>query len=363
MSEKIAFVSMGDVFTTPYLAMYESVFDGGYDLIYWQRSSSNETRSRANGIPFHSESSTPLAKSVGYLKFARFARRTLEAGKYSRVVFLQTQPAVLLSRYLTSDIDFKYACDIRDYSFEHNPLYYHAERRVLKRSSLTVISSPAYRSFLPPECTYHTLHNSHPDLAVREVGSRPSRDTITITYIGTIRFIDECRRFIAGLSGDPRFRLRFIGAGADRLRVACTDLDLTNCEFMDVFDSSRTVSLLEDTDLIFNMYGAGTPLLDYALSNKLYYAAELGIPILVSPRTYMATMAERFSLGIALDPTMPGCSSYLYEHVTAFDYAAFDSGRQELLKEVADENGQALEQIVHFLTGTSRDLHHERRRS
>ena len=55
------------------------------------------------------------------------------------------------------------------------------------------------------------------------------------------------------------------------------------------------------TDMINNLYGNNSMLLDYALSNKLYYAALLGLPILVSPDTYMEEVACSYGFGYSVN--------------------------------------------------------------
>jgi hypothetical protein len=79
----------------------------------------------------------------------------------------------------------------------------------------------------------------------------------------------------------------------------------------------------EGTDMILNLYGNHTPKLDYALSNKLYYSASLGMPILVCPDTYMAEIIDVYELGLIFDKNDPQNLNKLYAYYSNIDRNEF----------------------------------------
>ena len=95
--------------------------------------------------------------------------------------------------------------------------------------------------------------------------------------------------------------IRYIGVGSNVLKEYCHKEGINNTFFHDRFRPEETINFYSDTDFILNLYGHGTPFLDYALSNKLYYAATLRIPILVCPGTYMEEISTKYGFGVTMD--------------------------------------------------------------
>lgn len=334
------FVSTGDCYQTPYIEAYESCFEGEYDFLYWSRSDASCRMARANAIPFESKGESKLDKLIGYAGFASFVKDCLREKNYEGIVLLQTQAALLLSSYLKKHYQGKYICDIRDYCFERIPFIRGFEESLFERSYANFISSPGYMNFLPSGADYHLLHNNHPGL-YRSEASAAAQGPINIVFLGSIRFQDQCRKLIKAFSTDERFKVSFIGAGALALKSACGDLGVEGVFFQDSFDPSQTVNLLEGADLLFNLYGNNSPFLDYALSNKLYYAAELGKPILVCPDTFMEEITQEYGLGFTVDLECLDASAKLFEEYSRFDFGAFDEGRHAFIEKVDYENDGA----------------------
>ena len=68
-----------------------------------------------------------------------------------------------------------------------------------------------------------------------------------------------------------------------------------------------------------NLYGNHTPLLDYALSNKLYFAALLYKPILVCEDTYMEKVSIENGFGFVLPMKDESEKDYLVSYVQNLD--------------------------------------------
>lgn len=341
------FISTGDYYQTPYIAAYESCFEGSYDFLYWNRSELPCDYPRAHTIPYHSKNGSKLDKLAGYAGFSAFAKEHLQKMHYDGVVLLQTQAALLLAQNLKKYYAGRYICDIRDYCFEKVPFIKGIERRLFQQSFANFISSPGYKMFLPDQVEYRLLHNNHPGL-YRYAPSVSACGQINIVFLGSIRFHDQCRKLIKIFSKDDRFFLSFIGSGANSLKNACEDLELENVLFRDSFSPNETVNLLEDADLLFNLYGNKSLFLDYALSNKLYYAAELGKPILVSPDTFMEDLAREYGLGFTVDLESNDANEKLYKEYSTFDFSLFDKRRHSFIERVNRENAEARQVMKDF---------------
>lgn len=312
MKKRICFVSLVNLSGIPYLSKYVDLLDCEYDIIYWNRYGVEEKNGAQSAYALNfkvAKNCGKATKLIGYLKFKRFATRILKKNDYNTVVLLSGNVAVLLKSILLHKYEKQYVIDIRDYFKEYNRYYYNEERKVIEKSKLAVISSRAYKSFLPKH-DYVVVHNS-PKLSEdelcsfnkkRQVFKNERTDSrIVLSFIGAIRFFEQDMKILRYFGNDDRFLVRYIGVGSDLLKKKCEEEGIRNTFFHDRFSPEQTLDFYVETDFIINLYGSGTPLLDYALSNKLYYAAILGIPILVCPGTYMEEVAVRNGFGVAVD--------------------------------------------------------------
>lgn len=173
----------------------------------------------------------------------------------------------------------------------------------MNTSKLNVISSEGYKAFLPQGRRYILVHN-YSDVSVeiiKEFGKKTQNTPLRLSYIGLIRFQEQNKKIIDLFANDKRFLLQFIGKNAMELEEYVTTHHIENVRLIDQFPSDKTMDFYRNTDVILNAYGNHTPLLDYALSNKLYYAAALRLPILVSKDTYMEKIAVEGGFGFTLD--------------------------------------------------------------
>ena len=85
------------------------------------------------------------------------------------------------------------------------------------------------------------------------------------------------------------------------------------------------------------------------MSNKLYYAAQFRIPVLVSKDTYSSEIAKKYNLGISWDPDEKQSLDRLYEMYCNFDRSKMDILADEFLSEVVYENTLFENMIEEFL--------------
>lgn len=270
MCKKVCFITMMNIMAVPYLSKYTELMNCDYDIIYWNRydviENSNAAVHYALEYPLP-KGSTKLRKLIGYLKFKFFADKILRENDYQKVVLLSGNVAVLLKNVLLTKYRSRYIIDIRDYFMENNKLYYSAEKKVIDNSCLAVISSPAYKSFLP-EHDYVIVHNS-PILTEYQINSfRVKKDSqraninegpIVLSFIGGVRFFEQDKKILSYFANDDRFLIRYIGSGAELLRDHCKQNGIKNVYLHDRFPPEQTLGFYETTDVILNLYGKGTP--------------------------------------------------------------------------------------------------------
>ncbi|GAB1475513.1 hypothetical protein MASR2M70_03450 [Bacillota bacterium] len=95
--------------------------------------------------------------------------------------------------------------------------------------------------------------------------------------------------------------MKFVGVGSEKVKKYADYISCTNVEFVGKFESDKTVGYLQEADIIYNVYGNKRICERMVLSNKMYYAACLNVPILVCKNTYMYEVAKRCGIGFAVD--------------------------------------------------------------
>lgn len=343
MNKKICFISLGNLYLCPYISKYISLIDCDYDIIYWDRHEINEKFEANQLFAFKykiDESKGKVNKAIGYLKFKHFASKIIENTDYDGVILLQTIAGVLLQNSLTKYYKNKYILDIRDYTMEKNPVFYNFVKKLIANSSHTVISSSGYKKFLPQH-NYTLVHNDSKiglDTIKKFQKKSRNKSQIIVSYIGLIRFHKQNKKIISIFKNDDRFLLRFIGANAYSLKEYCESNNINNVELIDRFPPEKTLDYYFETDIVYNLYGNNTPLLDYALSNKLYYAAQLRIPILVCPNTFMENMVIQYGLGFSFDKDNPNALDNLYSSYHHTNWENFNEGCEEFMLKVHQDN-------------------------
>lgn len=358
MKKKICLISLENIFLLPYFNNYKEILhDKEYDLIFWNKNINNEK----DGIEFEHQGNTysfnyeingsegKFYKLIGYFKFKNFIHKYLKKQEYDKIILLQGQLAIFLSDILLKKYPNKYIVEIRDYFMEKNKIYYFIEKKVLKQSALSIISSERFKEFLP-KLNYLMMHNitNFKNINLNYI----KKSQITISNIGLIRFNEQNLKFINLFQGDSRFKVRFIGKGANILKKLAEEkkYNLENVEFIDKFSPKETKRYIEETDLIFNLYGSYNPLVKYLLSNKLYYSAQFLKPILVSENTAMEDISvKKYNFGFTFDMEKSNEKERLYEYYKNIDLKILEENCDNFLKEVKEKNKETILKIKNFL--------------
>lgn len=355
---KIAFISMCNLYLCPYLSKYLDVIRGkaDFDVIYWDK---HHTEERPEGVSEvlryearFDDQAPKWKKLLGMIGYSRYVKKLITDRPYDLLVFLHTNSAILLYGTLLRRYAGRYVMDIRDYSMEHNPLYFRMEEQLVHHSAVNFISSEGYKTFLP-KADYYLVHNSAdiPADFVQEFrkNRRLRAEPISISFIGFVRFFEQDAKVAAQFGHDPRFRLNYFGKNAYVLREKLRDEHYESMCFVDQFPPEQTLEFYKQTDIINNAYGNHTPSLDYAYSNKLYYSAILGLPILVSPGTFMEEVAKQYRLGFVLDVNDPDAPDKLYRYYREIDWDAFDRNCTVFCEKIAADNAVFVQKLEELL--------------
>lgn len=343
MIKKVCFVTLNNLYLTPYMNKYTNILNVDFDVIYWNRHNLNEEIHAESKYSFNyqvEDNAKKIYKLFGYLRFKSFAKEILKRNDYDFIILLQTSAGVLLNSLILKRYKKRYILDIRDYTFEKNRLFYKFVERLVKFSSISVISSNGYKFFLPP----HNYVNVHNDVKIDDASiekfslRKNSYDVINISCIGLIRFNDYNKKVILKFKNDQRFRLKFIGKNAKLLENFCVENQVENVELIDRFPPEVTLDYYQDTHIVNNLYGNNTPLLNYALSNKLYYASKLKKPILVCRNTYMEVVSINYGFGYVFDLEDSDACDKLYNYYNSINWIHLSEGCNKFNNFVNNEN-------------------------
>lgn len=350
----VLIISADNIYLTPYIKFYIRLLEQNnlsYKVIYWDKNN-NEIIDKKNYERFTFFSTKRGTKVFGYLKFRKKLRKELKLGNYKFVIPLHTIIGFLIGKILINKYNKRYTYDVRDYSYEKYKIYRDIQKKLVNNSAINIISSAGYKKFLPKTANYY-IKNNIPTVNNVEIihKQRKANEVINISYIGLIRFMEQNKKILLFFKNDERFHLNFIGTNAKKLEDFCKSNEIKNVTLIDTFSPNETLNYYNNTDLIMNIYGNNTPLLDYALSNKLYYSAILNKPILVSDNTYMEKITKKYHLGMTMYLEDKNELNHLFNYVNTYDRKEFKNNSDKFLSVVKKEDQNTENKINKILRG------------
>lgn len=355
---KVGIIMFQNMRYAPFLETYERILDhenADYEIIYFNRDASLQEENDDKHIPinWHGKgtlSAPKFEKLINFFSYRLQLLKLLNSKQYSHLIILTTFPAVLISGYLKKNYAHKYIVDIRDYTQEHNAIYFALERTAIENSAFSLISSAGFVNFLP-KSNYVRCHNisDNANLSKCVPLSVRTEKRIIISYIGTISYEQQCLELIILVANDDRFEFHFYGNEAHGNTVSAYIAQLGNkrVKMMGAFTPDQKAQIYADTDIVFNCYGNKDALVKYAISNKYYDGALYGKPLLVSPNTAMAEESGAFAYAIDLESAID--LEGVYQWYQKLDEDAFMKYAQSVIKRSLDDNRRMKERVVRFL--------------
>ncbi len=355
----IGIVFCGDIKYCPYLNRYTDLMNNNsisYEVLFWNRSGFDISMPD-NYIYYEHHSSLSNGKTkklLDFFMFRNWLKKCLKKKKYDKIIVLTTLTGIVIWDVLKS-YQGKYIFDIRDYSYEHNKLFYKLEKNIIYNSAFTAISSPGFKSFLPDFDKYVIAHNINPDeLSFNNSANISALSKINLVWNGTLRYFEHQRKLLDLLKNDERFSIIYHGDGSDfeKYKAYCKENQISNVVFTGLYDNSQKCMLLENASVLNNSYGLGrhdNDQVKYAISNRYYDGLNYHIPQLVEYGTYKAKLVEENQVGIALEFT-PDFGDRLYEYYSNIDITQFDNSCNTLIKTVVEEDKIYTKNIIDFVT-------------
>lgn len=290
----------------------------------------------------------PRAHTVlNYLRYAGAVKKKV-AGRYDLLIILTMQMGVFCCSWLEKYYHGRYILDIRDYTHENIPPYFAREKRAVQASALNVVSSMRFQTFLP-QGEYLPCHNFTTPLESSPFRFQKAEGQIVIGYVGSVAYEEQCRRLMEMVNRDERFAFHFYGSGPSEaaLRAYGEELGCPRIRFFGAYKGAEKGKIVQKVDILFNIYGRGTPLLDTALSNKLYDALYYRKPLLTSPGTFMEEMGGE--LAFSLDLETSTALDRLWDWYQALDPERTDAFAERRYAALAEEHLRTRKEIQRVL--------------
>ncbi len=313
-----------------------------YDVIYMNKYDEDENTGAEVNYPVSYKKKNKLQKLFGFFKFGKEASSILKKNKYGFVIVWSEYTAAFICRVLKKEYKQRYCVNVRDLNVGLRQVLNIPLNSAIKSSLFTTVSSEKYI----PELThnfdnylfFHSYNQKVMDETLQSMANSEKKpennDKIRILYIGYIRFYDHLIKFIEQIKNDPRYELTVAGSGSESIKSYIEKNGITNVVVHGKFPKEQTGEFLADADVIFNLYGTEDLNLKYALSNKLYYAVALGLPILVYKNTYVAELAEKCGIAFAVDDCLDGSfADKFYDWYTTRDFDEIKLKCNEFLKD------------------------------
>lgn len=342
----------------PYLDFYLNNIDcqkNDVSVVYWNRDGKNDSEKRADITYYaferkqdnHVSGVRKIGKLLNFIRYRRFAKKLLRHNGYDLVITLHSMPAVLLYRVLKRHT---YIFDYRDATYEHLSWFRRRIQALVHHSVATFVSSPGYLRFMPADCPkkIYLSHNMPQDRL--SVLPHQKSDTVRIAYWGIIRDAATNRQVLRAIAGDRRFELHYYGQGEiveQIIREEAEQLNAENVFFHGEYAPTQRTQFAAQSDIIHNMFGDDNMCI--AMSNRFYDGLCFGVPLLCMKGSVMGEKAEKYGVGIALDPSDKAFADRLYEYVKRYDHRRFEEGCHTLLEQIGREVATAVT-ALHRLT-------------
>ncbi len=349
---KVLIIAFSNLSKCPYVHPYTAFCKRNhidYEILFLNRSGEKEPY---EGTLHEIEWNDRAHKIFNFIKFRADTIGWLKKNKYDFIIVLTTIPAVLLSGYLSRHYKGRYLVDIRDYTYENVRFFYALEKKAIDNAAMNVISSPGFKKFLP-KAEYVMCHNVAEQYRDKECRRFvPLADPcITVGYVGSISYKAQCMKFIHLVEQAPRFRFHLYGneTGDNAITDYIAAHPNDRIHAFGPYKPAEKENIMSRVDILFNAYGNGRALLNYALSNKLYDAFHMGLPLLTSPGTSMSEESGEYSYDLDMDD--PASMDGLYKWYHQIDPDAFAEYSAAYLRKVFCEQDTFAQRLYETISG------------
>lgn len=363
----IGIIFLLNVRYAPYINKYTDILirnNKDFEIIYWDRLNSPDAPKEWKSKVFNYNSrldKSKITKISDFLKFRKFVIQTIESQKYEKLIVLTTLTGIFLADKLLKNYSDNYILDIRDYSFEKNPIYKKLVSKLVEKSNFTTISSEGFKNFLPESKKYIKVHNfRHEDIMISTECARErwnAEEKIKISFLGSIRHFELDTKFIETFINDNRYILEYIGDGPHYVKLKKYIIENNyDVNIPGRYHFKDKSNILQNVNLINGYYDDKEYINKFAVSNKFYDSLIYKIPLLVNKDVYLGDIVRENYLGITINlethSEKSSITNYIYEYLKEFDYNKFEKKCNEMLQDILLEDQIFEQKLSDFISST-----------
>lgn len=351
---KILIIGFAKFRYMPYLNFYIDNTDlekNELHIVYWNRDGLPDTLPQKAGLHLYEfgeiqpDDVRKQQKILNFLKFRKFTADIIKKERFDFIIVIQSVTAVLFYDILTEKYRNRYLFDYRDVTYEGFAPYKKAIAGLVNNSKYTLVSSDAFRRFLPQSDKIHTTHNFTEKALDRRLPAHKNTELpVKLRFWGFLRHEELNRKIIAALADDSRFELHYHSPALSAepgLREYAASLKAGNVFFHGGYLPDERFSFAEDTDILLNMFENDTTV--YAVGNKFYDGLIFRLPLICTAGSFMAELSEKYGVGFAADPDSPTFADDIYKYYSSLDTEKFSAACDEALEKITAEAKAAAE--------------------
>lgn len=337
----------------PYADIYAKIFDSmgvQYDIISFNRKLDKEDTKYHFDYKL-ANSSSPLKKLIGNIKYCSFVKKILEVERYDRLVIFSSQLGIGLLGYLKRNYKGRYIFDYRDLSIEQRLKF--PFKVLLANSYMNVVSSPGFLKVLPQNFKYEICHNLNVGIAEKAIteetqGKWPSGKRKIIT-IGGIRDYSANVSVIDAIRNRGDYSLSFVGRGESSPHLAeyCRKNNVSNVSFVGFYKKEEEPGYINKADFI-NIFYPRVITHDTAVSNRFYNSLIYKKPMITTANTTQGDYAFNYNVGIAIEncnELVDSLENFMHEN----DYFHYCQRCNMLLEQFINEQRSFEKKILLFI--------------
>lgn len=312
-----------------------------FDIIYMDKYNEEEYINAKNiyrYVNIINPKTLKFMRGLKYFKFINYAKKILEKNKYDFIIVWNDVAILLFADYLRKKWAGKYCLNIRDYFYQKNIFIYNRFKKVIESSAFTTLSSLGYTTFLPKGNYVHLNSFNKELLSKCTPKSNMAKLPLRLSFIGNVRFFEENYKLIEILKNDVRYELHYHGTNSDIIKKYAQENNIKNIVCSGSFPVNDTKKYLENSDIINNIFGNSTTDVKTLTSIRLYHAAYMKVPILVSKNSYMEKIIKKYKIGYSIDLEEEKLADRLYQWYTNLNFEELKLNCDKLLYEAEKEN-------------------------
>lgn len=354
----VDFVYIGNIEFCPYMKTYQNILESQnitYQVLFWRRQDFH-TKFPYNYKYFDYPTVLNKKKTDKIREFFLYQKwllKQLHTDTLDKIIILDTLSGILLQKTLLTEFPGRYIMNIRDYSYEKWMIFRYFEKKIIRHSYMTCISSDGFKAFLP-DWNYSLAHNCNFKEKTNHYCFKPKKlnEVLNVVFIGSIRYYSHQMQIIQKLANKKQFKIIYHGTGPDydKLKRCCEELNITNILFTGKYKEDEKEILLKNADILLNSYDIRVgDEVKYAVSNKYYDGILYHIPQISESNSYKADLIMNFQIGIALDADNPEYSEKLFHYYHSIHVDRFNKKCNQLWEIYYQKNENYLNDIRLFL--------------